>query len=308
MESFITPAGYILFGIIVVFFLSIANYLRTGENPIKWMVWDFTGLHFIWRKILPPNTPESEKKNVPTFMLWIVGIYVALFGIASQRYENRVDIIENRANAIFAQLGTDVKDKALGRIARVQNMACPTKPEILNPRSLFLSLFGNNDKYYQMIQDLKETVEDWKAHLKGVDLAKADLMGVNLQEANLEGTILTLVNLKKANLRGANLQSASFMKANLEQAQLWLALLRKADFKRANLKATKLGGAELGWVNFDGSNLEGADLQMANLEQAINLTVEQLSKAKTLYRAKLDPELEAEIKEKYPRLLEEPKP
>lgn len=31
-----------------------------------------------------------------------------------------------------------------------------------------------------------------------------------------------------------------------------------------------------------------------------------LSEVKTLYRAKLDPELEKQIKEKYPHLLEEP--
>ncbi len=46
----------------------------------------------------------------------------------------------------------------------------------------------------------------------------------------------------------------------------------------------------------------------ANLEGIRNLTIEQLSKVETLYGARgLDPELERQIKEKYPHLLEEPK-
>ena len=38
------------------------------------------------------------------------------------------------------------------------------------------------------------------------------------------------------------------------------------------------------------------------------LKLEFRSKVKTLYNAKLDPELMAQVKEKYPHLLEEPKP
>lgn len=71
---------------------------------------------------------------------------------------------------------------------------------------------------------------------------------------------------------------------------------------RANLL-----GANLTQANLEEVNLHGADLMGANLVGAKNLTIEQLSKVKTLNEAKLDPELMEEIERKYPHLLEEPK-
>ncbi len=79
------------------------------KNSIKWLLWDFSGLRFIWQKIKPPVDQSTNKRAPVTFLLWVIGAYVAFFGVASQRYENRVDKIENRANAIFPQLSTSEK-------------------------------------------------------------------------------------------------------------------------------------------------------------------------------------------------------
>jgi uncharacterized protein YjbI with pentapeptide repeats len=54
-------------------------------------------------------------------------------------------------------------------------------------------------------------------------------------------------------------------------------------------------------------HLEEANLQGANLEGTHHLTIDLLSKVKTLYNAKLDEELLIPLKEKYPTLFEEPK-
>jgi hypothetical protein len=157
----------------------------------------YSGAKYIYRKFNPP----SELDTLPTGLLWVLGIYVAFFGIASQRYENRVDIIENRANAIFSQLGVpSVQKNALSRIARVQTMWCPKKPEIIWPHTPFISLFSNyNYQYGEMVAQLKETLEDYKNALAYVDfknaaLKDAELMGASLQHANLSGADLTGVN------------------------------------------------------------------------------------------------------------------
>ena len=55
------------------------------------------------------------------------------------------------------------------------------------------------------------------------------------------------------------------------------------------------------------ANLQRAILLGANLWGVHGLTIEQLSKVKSLYDAKLDPVLMAQVKEKYPHLLEGPK-
>ncbi len=66
--------------------------------------------------------------------------------------------------------------------------------------------------------------------------------------------------------------------------------------------------ANLQEANLLGANLQETYLWGANLQKARFLTIKQLSKVKTLYEAKLDPELMKQVKEKYPHFLEEPKP
>ena len=256
----------------------------------------YSGMEFIFRKFYPSKYPQP----LPTGLIWLVGIYVAFYGVASQRYENRVDIIENRANSIFTQLATDVYKKALGRIATVQNMWCPEKPEILNPPSVFRSLF-KEIKYQELVKLLKETIEDWKDLLSDVNLYKASLSGANLVGASLSGANLEGANLTGARLTRANLKRASLLKANLDEANLYGANLDGADLDRANLKeanlkgasllGANLDGASLSGANLEGANLNGADLNGANLEGA-NLTGARLTAASlkraNLVRANLD--------------------
>ena len=74
----------------------------TFGEALLWLVWDFTGLRFIATKVFPH---EKGKLSPPvTITLWVIGVYTALFGIASNRYENAVDKIENRMNAFITQL------------------------------------------------------------------------------------------------------------------------------------------------------------------------------------------------------------
>jgi hypothetical protein len=54
-------------------------------------------------------------------------------------------------------------------------------------------------------------------------------------------------------------------------------------------------------------NFKGADLSETSLMGAKNLFLEQLSNVKTLYKAQLNDELEEQVNEKYPHLLEKPK-
>ncbi len=55
-------------------------------------------------------------------------------------------------------------------------------------------------------------------------------------------------------------------------------------------------------TNFKDANLSKTDLRCTH-----NLTIKQLSEAKTLYKSKLDPELMEQARERYPHLLKKPK-
>ena len=108
---------------------------------------------------------------------------------------------------------------------------------------------------------------------------------------------LSHTDLSRAALRGAQLQEAILYGVQLQGAALGRAQLRGAD----------LGDAQLQGVDLRNTQLQGADLQGAQLEGAKNLTVERLSRVRTLYQAHLDPHLLKQIQQQYPHLLERPR-
>ncbi len=154
------------------------------------------------------------------------------------------------------------------------------------------------------------------ANLSGVNLSQVDLSRVNLYYANLNGAFLSRANLCGANLHGADLYGANFEGASLSWANLSWAILYKANLTEADLSGADLSEAHLSWAdlsfaNLSWANLYATDLSFANLNGA-NLygakisTIGQLSEVETLYNAKLDTELEKQLKEKYPHLFIEP--
>ncbi len=58
-------------------------------------------------------------------------------------------------------------------------------------------------------------------------------------------------------------------------------------------------------IDFQDIDLQDVDLSWANLEGVVNLTAEQLCTAKSLYKARLSPELEKKVREKCPELYRE---
>jgi len=291
-------------------------------NRIIKGIFYYSGFEYIYRKAKPVT-------GLPTLPLWLIGIYIAFFGIASQRYENKIDIIENRSNLIFAQLGTDARKSALGRIPDVQNYPCPVKPIILNPASVLRSIFTKDTVYTEMVDLLRETIEDWKKELDGVKLRSANLEGADLREANLKGATLQNANLQKAYLMGANLDDANLdgadlrdaylEGASLKNADLRMADLRRANLRGANLEEAKLMRADLERANFERANLHKAKLMATELKQtnfgsaslaevdlrgAKNLTIEQLSRLGTLFRVEyIDPELKRKVEKECPLIL-----
>ncbi len=110
-----------------------------------------------------------------------------------------------------------------------------------------------------------------------------------------------LVSMGKREEWKANLRGAELWKANLKGANLMSIDLRDAKLYRANLQRAKLV-----WTDLEGADLKEVNLQEADLRQANCLKVEQLSKVKTLYKAKLEPKIFETVKKDYPYLFEKP--
>ena len=123
----------------------------------------------------------------------------------------------------------------------------------------------------------------------------------NLDYAYLTEADFSILNIQSASFTSANLQGAFFFGSDLQKASFLNANLRGAFFHDAKLKGTRFWNTDL-----QDTNLAGTNLQEADLTRAKNLTAEQLLKAKTLYNAILPDEIEAEIRQRKPELLEEP--
>lgn len=155
-----------------------------------------------------------------------------------------------------------------------------------------------------------------EADLRGARLIDANLEGATLKGANLETTRLEKASLKYAYLKGANLQGADLTAANLLVANLWGVNLNHARLRKANLQRANLEDAQMISADFSQANLQHALLKHANLKHACfrsadlkftpSLTVEQICSAKTLYSAKLDPELLIRVQKACPGKLKNP--
>jgi uncharacterized protein YjbI with pentapeptide repeats len=163
-----------------------------------------------------------------------------------------------------------------------------------------------------------------KADFRDADLRDAMLWFANLQKANFEyadlgGAYLMETKLQQANLGSSLLSQAQYLEQFLEIKQddlvkldlqaLYLSKktnLQQANLIRANLQQANLLNANLHKANLLNADLEQASLMYADLREAKNLTIEQLSKVKTLYKAKVDPALLEQVNKCCPHLLEKP--
>lgn len=179
-------------------------------------------------------------------------------------------------------------------------------------------------------------VQAGSAFLVNADLEGANLYGANLTDANLQGAMLGTANLQHSTLSHANLKEAYLVDANLNdswlmgtklihaclvRARLERTEIIDADFTEAYMEGANFQNTEFQRVNFQGAdlrrasfqgahfmngNFQNANLSLADLRGVQPLSMELLSKAKTLYNAKLDQDLMKAIKKDYPELLEKP--
>jgi uncharacterized protein YjbI with pentapeptide repeats len=125
-------------------------------------------------------------------------------------------------------------------------------------------------KIYELIQKLRST--DNKRVLQAVEELRV--------RGWLEDGSLANIPLCHVHLQGADLLSAKLVNIDFHQADLSNVDLSNADLTRSKLNRTNLKGA-----NLSKAKLADVDMFKANLEDARNLTDEQLSQAKRLYGA-----------------------
>lgn len=149
-------------------------------------------------------------------------------------------------------------------------------------------------------------------------MAKANLNYINLEKSNMNSANLSDSSMLEARLTNSRLNQTDFSNSNLNQAQFKNAYasgaifdncyLIKSSFENAFLIKTDFSNALLMDANFAGSYLTGASFNNASLYKADfrgakGLTLDQLSSAKTLYRAKFDQFLYDQVLMNIPHLI-----
>ncbi len=122
---------------------------------INYTLW-YSGYVAVWSKVntspdfIKRYAPQkiqnikNEKISPPTFVLWIFGLYTAIFGIASGRYESRLDTIENLTTATITQLANDkARPHSFFMISQTQRMLIYPKPDYLNFFNTISSMFAS---------------------------------------------------------------------------------------------------------------------------------------------------------------------
>ncbi len=137
------------------------------------------------------------------------------------------------------------------------------------------------------------------SNMNSVNLSSASLLETNLENTRLNQTNFENANLNQANLRGAYASGANFKDAFLIKTQFENAFLIKASFINSYLMEANLQNSYL-----MGADFENASLYKADFRGAKGLTIEQLSKAKTLYLAKFDDDLQVLVKQLAPELVD----
>lgn len=136
------------------------------------------------------------------------------------------------------------------------------------------------------------------SNINSCNLQQSSLIESNLENSRLNQTNFENSNLNQANLKGAYASGANFKDSFLIKTQFEAAFLIKANFNNAYLMEANLQNSYL-----MGADFENASLYKADLRGAKGLTVEQLSKAKTLYMARFDDEILDQIKTSLPELV-----
>ena len=270
----------------------------------------------------------------------LIGIYFA-WGNLKVTQENLTlaqdGQITERFTRAVNQLGNNKLQIRLGGIYALESIANESKKDYWQIMEILTTYIKINNQYihnkgkldyykkqYYMPRNVQTNVEidinnQIKPDIKAILTFIRESRNSSIYKNNLKPGILDLnrtylphaylkeANLENAMFEGIYLANALLNKAILNKAFMLGAILIYADLEDANFEGTSLIGADLEGANLRGANLKGANLRGANLRGVENLTIDQLSKVKTLYKAEFDEELRIPLERDYPALFEKPK-
>jgi hypothetical protein len=151
-------------------------------------------------------------------------------------------------------------------------------------------------------------------NLDGFDFSNSSMESIEWTSVSLKETVWNNVDMKDGELKKVNMSQRDFeefttvISSNLENVKFLGSNLKNVQFSSSNLTNVKFENSKLVGVKFIRCNLTNAsffnsDLSFANFSFSEGLTVDQLSKAKSLHDSKgLPSEIESTLRKSYSHL------
>ncbi|NRG04655.1 pentapeptide repeat-containing protein, partial [Vibrio coralliilyticus] len=213
---------YIAFVIFWIFFTA---------SITKSSFFEISSIRVIEAKLRGSNSEESHS----SFFLWLLAIYIGLFGLSSQRYETSIDRLQLKETIFDTYVSSNNVSFALKMIPDIQKSLAPIEPSFHFPLRTIHSFFSQRVPQPKLVKKTKDAIEMLvlkdREVLKGVNLSGVDLSGIDLaHESNKH------VSLINTDLSGALFEGG--------------AKMRHVDFSHAKLDlSTSFDGASLIRVN-----------------------------------------------------------
>ena len=202
-----------------------------------------SGLEAIYVKINPRHKHEGDP---PTFVLWILGIYVALYGIVQQKYEYSLAAANNDANLILSQaLNNDNKATILSSISSLQMTELPIKPHIHDPVSVLSSFLGHTEKNGTTLEKTRKYLSLYKKHLNDTTMSWIDFSYTNLSNADFRGS-----EIRNCKFDQSTLYKADFSESNIYNCSFVSLFMRDANMSRSSLQSVSFISCDLNGTRF----------------------------------------------------------
>lgn len=107
------------------------NLLSKLFNLARWLAWDFSGIRFVYRKLIPEHNNSLNRQGYrapSTFFIWFVSIYFAAFALINESYNNDYSKLEKNYAFIVSLLDTSTPEYALPLVSRTLKMDCGSSP------------------------------------------------------------------------------------------------------------------------------------------------------------------------------------
>lgn len=273
------------------------------QSILIFIFWDILPIHFIL-SLVNPN--KFDKSKPSTIFIWLIGIYTAMFTIASQSYEGAL----NRAKARLDNI-SNVKEQQvrLSLISEIQSSKIPIEPKYQNVLQTINSFFGQKIINSDLLQTTKLLLVNEKDSIVRVKIKDIDFSGIDFKstvfknayfknskfiDCSFNNCIFDHSQFYDSDLSGAwinncNMEHLNFSGSKLHLFQCSGTSLKFADFRSTDLERGYFNCCNLDSANFALSNLINCDFSMSNI-----------LKVQSFYSAKIDSPLLNTIRTEIP--------